>query len=112
MKNERHWDGRTVHLAVTNPEHDHRYIELAMNREAAESLRATLRLASQAFPQPLEVGEILEALSYVLGLGDIKENLNAYERMQRGKGMTPDGGYKAPRRTDWRNDEEIGPRYT
>lgn len=95
---ERYWDGRTVHVARTNPEHDRRDVDLALTRDAAGQLANFIRrqtgLSATFAPLTPELQEILNALDYVL-VAD-PASIAAHRRMEAGKGMTPDGGYRTP----------------
>lgn len=92
---EKYWNGRSVHVAPTNPEHDRRSVEIALTPEAAEALRAWMAKSNLAFLlMDPAIGELHEALEYVL-VGH-QRSIDNHRRMQAGKGMTPDGGYRMP----------------
>jgi hypothetical protein len=93
----RFWDGRTVHFANAGlmKLYDRRNFELGLTEDAARKLALALARNKQTyFTVEPEVEEILSALNYVL-VGD-PESCAEHERMERAKGMTPDGGYRAP----------------
>lgn len=95
------WDGKTVHAAHTNPEHDRRHVEIAVTPETANELALALtRLKQTTFVLPDGAQEVLDALNFVM-VGD-PVSVAKHKRMEAGKGMTPDGGHRRP----------TGPRYT
>jgi predicted phage gp36 major capsid-like protein len=95
MENNRVWDGQSV--GVVDLEDDvRRPIAIRLTSQAARTLIVTLgRLAQTTLPLPGEAAELKQALEYVLG-GDAAST-RAYRQMEAGKGMTPDGGYLAPK---------------
>lgn len=95
MRDLRSWDGKTVHVAPTDPTHDRRCIDVALTTETASELANSLaRLRQTTFALPDGIQELLDALNYVL-VGD-PYSTSQHQRMEAGKGMTPDGGYRAP----------------
>lgn len=91
----KYWDGRGVHVARTNPEHDRRDVEIALTPEAAEALRAWMSKSQLGFLlMDPALGELHEALEYIL-VGH-QRSIDNHRRMQLSKGMTPDGGYRRP----------------
>ena len=131
----RFWDGKTVHFANKGMAgiFDRRQWELGLTEGTARSLALALaRLKQTSVTLPDDCEEILQALNYVL-VAD-PASVAAHRQMEAGKGMTPDGGHKAPavrrplrdeegslpihlsldpprpRRTDWRDEGEFGPR--
>jgi hypothetical protein len=63
--------------------------------EAARTLALTLgRLKQTTMTLPGDAQELLTALDYVM-VGD-PHSRRQHDVMEAGKGMTPDGGYKAP----------------
>lgn len=93
----RFWDGRTVHFAHggLGKIYDSRSFELALTEAAARKLALALSKYKQTyFSTEPEVEEILNALNYVL-VGD-PDSRAKHQRMETGKGMTPDGGHKPP----------------
>lgn len=105
MDNERRWIGRAVEvsvLAVAEPISRHlKPVELALTTKAARTLALALsRLKQTTVTLPGDAQELLTALDYVM-VGD-PASTRAHREMEAGKGMTPDGGYKAP-------DTELNP---
>lgn len=95
----RFWNGKTVHVTQTDPLHDRREVDVALTRETAGQLANLLRKANSGLgtvfdPLPAGLNELMNALDYVL-VGD-PASVKAHHRMEAGKGMTPDGGHKAP----------------
>lgn len=91
------WDGKTVHFSDRGLTgiFDHRDFEMGMTERTARELALTLAKCKQTyFTIPSSIQEILDALNYVL-VGD-PASVQAHSRMEAGKGMTPDGGHKAP----------------
>ena len=89
------WDGRAVHATRTDPAKDRRTVEIALTIDAAGKLALSLnRLRQTTFALPDEMEEMLDAVNYVI-LGD-EDSIAAHARMEAGKGMTPDGGYRSP----------------
>lgn len=85
------WDGKTVHVTDMGPGRDRRQIEVSLTEGAARKLALSLsRLKQTTFALPDECQELLDALNYVL-VGD-PDSRAAHQRMEAGKGMTPDGG--------------------
>lgn len=89
------WDGKTVHVIDMGPGRDRRQIEVSLTEDAARKTALALaRLKQTTFGLADEVQEVLDALNFVL-VGD-PHSREAHRRMEVGKGMTPDGGYKEP----------------
>ena len=91
---DRIWNGRAAFVmgASSTPG---KPIGLALTEEAArKTALALLRLKQTTIPLSGDVQELLDALNYVL-VGD-PESRAAHRRKEAGKGMTPDGGYRAP----------------
>ena len=104
MNNERHWDGKTVHVVqLPSPPGERRNVEVSLTPETAHQLALLLRgntgLGSVFTPLTDGVQELLNALDYVL-VAD-PASVAAHRRMEAGKGMTPDGGHKAPPAPPW-----------
>lgn len=96
MKPERFWDGKTVHV-IELPDPDRRNVEIAVTPETAHQLALVLRQANgigNPIVLPEGVAELMTALDYVLVADPV--SVAAHKRMEAGKGMTPDGGYKFP----------------
>jgi hypothetical protein len=98
------WDGKAV-LVYTASDEDakvmSRPVQILLTEEAAR--RVSLAIASYAAIRKAwqherillpEVQELLDALNYTL-VGDPGSE-RAYRIINAGKGMTPDGGFKAP----------------
>lgn len=89
------WDGKTVHVINMGFGRDRRQIEVSLTEDAARKLAlAITKLKQTTMLLPPEVGELLNALNYVL-VGDPASRA-AHSSMEAGKGMTPDGGYRKP----------------
>jgi hypothetical protein len=87
----KYWDGKTVHLAHTNPEHDRRSLELALTDQTARDLALALsRLKQTTFALQDGVQEVLDALNYVLVADPV--SVAAHKRMEAGKSMDPAAG--------------------
>jgi hypothetical protein len=92
----RTWHGRSVRLgiAISDPK-DLRPVTLELGTETASALANSLRrLNNTHFGLPVDVHEIMNALDYVL-TGDPASTAR-HKEMERGKGMEPSGGYRAP----------------
>lgn len=69
--------------------------QILLTEKATRTLAlALMRLRQTTIPLPGDVQELLDALNYVT-VGD-PDSRAAHRRLEAGKGMTPDGGYKAP----------------
>lgn len=67
---KRFWNGKTVHVAVTNSAHDNRSIEIGLKPETARELALALRRLQQtSLASAPGVDELVNALDYVL-IGD------------------------------------------
>lgn len=94
----RFWDGKTVHFAMAPHHGDRRSWELGLTEETARKLALALAKCKQTyFTLEPEVQEILDALNYVL-VAD-PASVQAHQRIEAGKGATPDGGFKLPEPT-------------
>jgi hypothetical protein len=96
MENDRVWDGRAVSMmqrsevAMTQ-----KLIRVDLTPQAARTLALALgRIKQTTFTLPGDVQELLTALDYVM-VGD-PHSRRKHAELEAGKGMTPDGGYKAP----------------
>jgi hypothetical protein len=93
MENNRVWDSRNV--GVVDLEEVRRPIAIRLTPQAARTLIMTLgRLEQTTFQLPGDMAELKQALEFVI-TGDAA-SARAHRQMEAGKGMTPDGGYKAP----------------
>lgn len=91
------WDGKAVHATDMGPGKDRRRVEVLLTDDAARKLAISLaRLKQTTFGLMDEVEEVLQALNFVT-IGD-PESRAAHRQMEAGKGMTPDGGHKAPQK--------------
>jgi len=98
----RDWNGRDVRVlgGLGERETTGRTVSVELTNKAARTLALSLmRLKQTTITLPAEAQEFLDAINYVT-VGDPASNA-AYARMEAGKGMTPDGGYRKP----------TGPRY-
>jgi hypothetical protein len=85
------WDGKTLKVVNSAPNR----VDVTLTNDAARMLALALaRLKQTTISLTPEVAERLTALHYVRG-GDPASRA-AHARMEAGKGMTPDGGYKSP----------------
>ena len=90
------WDGKTVHVINMGPGQDRRQVEVSLTSDAARKLALVLAKTKQTYFLGLEpeIEKLLTALNYVM-VGDPASRA-AHRQMEAGKGMTPDGGYRAP----------------
>jgi hypothetical protein len=96
MDSKRVWDGRAVsamersEIALTD-----KLIRVDLTPKAARTLALALgRLKQTTITLPGDAQEVLTALDYVM-VAD-PASVRKHAEMEAGKGMTPDGGYKAP----------------
>lgn len=90
------WDGKTSKVVNSAPNR----VDVTLTNDAARMLALALaRLKQTTISLTPEVEELLTALNYVL-VGDPASRA-AHARMEAGKGMTPDGGHRAPNHTFW-----------
>jgi hypothetical protein len=97
MSNRRTWDGRAVKVQPMGLEDlfSGKDIRIEVSEKAARTLALALsRLKQTTLTLPGDAQEILNALDYVM-VGD-PASTREHSRMEAGKGMTPDGGYRAP----------------
>ena len=103
MDTRRVWSGKHVSvdpgglasLLSNKPVEIHMTVEGARRLSFALASMASVRKSQGLQPLLPETQELLDAINYVF-IADPK-SVAAYERMEAGKGMTPDGGYKRPR---------------
>ena len=70
MQRKRFWDGRTVHVAQTDPQRDKRCVEIGLTPETGRELALALRRLQQtSLANAPAVDELVNALDYVL-VGD------------------------------------------
>jgi hypothetical protein len=94
MENKRTWNGRAV-MAMEGGTIPAKPIVVALTPRAVRTLASTLaRLKQTRGTLPGDAQELLNALDYVM-VGD-PNSVRKHTEMEAGKGMTPDGGYKAP----------------
>jgi hypothetical protein len=113
---ERHWDGKTVHVArAPGPGHDPRRLEIGLTEGTARELALSLRrLFQTTMMVPPSVRELADALDYVL-VGDpasrntyraIRESMGTFDEAARrefhrspmaepGQGDAPGGTWNA-----------------
>ena len=97
MAGEREWDGRAVSVAHKGLDgvFSHKQIRVELTEKAARTVALALsRLKQTTMTLPGDAQELLNALDYVM-VGD-PASTRAQREMETGKGMTPDGGYRAP----------------
>lgn len=91
------WDGKAVSLKRKGLEglFSNKQILVELTEDAARKLSlALMRLKQTTVPLTGDAQELLDALNYVM-VGD-PDSRAVHRRMEAGKGMTPDGGYKEP----------------
>ncbi len=94
---DREWDGKTVSVQRKGLEglFSNKPIRVEFTEQAARTVALALaRLKQTTMVLPGEAQELLTALDYVM-VGD-PASTRAHNELEAGKGMTPDGGYKAP----------------
>jgi hypothetical protein len=90
---KRSWLGKTVLVSQSANPKTYVPIVIELGSEAASELASSLlRLKQTTFALPDGVQELLQALDYVL-VGD-PASTASHKRMEAGKGMTPDGGWR------------------
>jgi hypothetical protein len=95
MPQPRVWEGKEVSVQIAPQIQGRRHIAIGLTDEAARSLAlAILRLKQGSVGHGASVDELADALNYVL-VSD-PASVAAHRRMEAGKGMTPDGGYREP----------------
>lgn len=102
MMTERKWDGKTVAVSYrdTHPRFPAGVVDIQFSEDSARKLALALkRLQQTNLMLPVEVQELADALDYTLVADPV--SVAKHKRMEAGKGMTPDGGYRRP----------TGPRY-
>lgn len=89
---EREWRGKAVSVGHF-PGQSRWPTKIEVTEEAARKLALSLaRLKQTTFALPDEVQEVLSALNYVF-VSD-PQSMKEHQRMEAGKGMTPDGGFR------------------
>lgn len=97
MAGNRRWDGKAVHVRQKGIDGilSNKEITVELGQQAARTLALSLgRIKQTTFALPGDVQELLTALDYVM-VGDPASS-RKHAEMEAGKGMTPDGGHKAP----------------
>jgi hypothetical protein len=95
MPQPRVWDGKEVSVQIAPQIQGRRHIAIGLTDEAARHLVHTLRRLEQTYVDTMPGAvELRSALDYVL-VAD-PASVAAHRRMEAGKGMTPDGGYREP----------------
>lgn len=90
----RRWEGKAVTVSQASGE-GRQPIGVYMTPQAARTLALSLgRIKQMTFSLPGDVQELLTALDYVM-VGD-PSSTRKHAELETAKGMTPDGGYKAP----------------
>jgi hypothetical protein len=86
----RHWDGKTVHIQPDATRRDRRSVEIGLTPETARELAMALhRVKQTTFGLQNGPQELLDALDYVF-VGDPRSVVR-HSRMQAAKGMEPAG---------------------
>jgi hypothetical protein len=89
------WNGRDVTVNNGGSMPGSKSVFITATPEAARMLALSLsRLQQTTIPLMPEMEELLNALNFTL-VGDPASRA-AHRRMETAKGMTPDGGYRAP----------------
>jgi hypothetical protein len=91
------WEGRDVEAKKKGLEgvFSNKSIQIDLTDQAARDLALALgRLTQTTLPLTGNMEELRQALNFIL-VGDPMSRAS-HRRMEAGKGMTPDGGYKTP----------------
>jgi hypothetical protein len=101
------WDGKAVQAGMADGRWDSpESVQVFLTPQAARMVALSLGRLKQAHGTlPGEAQELLTALDYVM-VGD-PTSTRAAKQMEAGKGMTPDGGYKAPEKRSPITGEDI-----